>query len=135
MAGLWGNHAYEAVYIMTYHDDRGEQLSGERTYTLRLEPPPPVGAFWSLTMYDTPTLYLIENELDRYSIGDRTPGIIYGAGGSLTITISHAKPIDPLAAANWLPAPAGDFRPVLRMYEPTPAVLDGSYVVPAITRM
>jgi hypothetical protein len=23
MAGLWGNHAYEAVYIMTYHDDRG----------------------------------------------------------------------------------------------------------------
>jgi hypothetical protein len=135
MAGLWGNHAYEAVYIMTYHDDRGEQLRGVRTYTLRLDPPPPVGAFWSLTMYDTPNFYLIENELDRYSIGDRTPGIIYGADRSLTITISHTKPMDPLAAANWLPAPAGDFRPVLRMYEPTRAVLDGSYVVPPITRM
>ncbi len=32
------------------------------------------------------------------------------------------------------PAPRGDFRPVLRMYEPSPAVLDQSYVVPAITR-
>lgn len=34
----------------------------------------------------------------------------------------------------WLPAPAGDFRPVLRMYEPAPSVLDGTYVVPAIIR-
>jgi hypothetical protein len=135
MAGLWGNHAYEAVYIMTYHDDRGEQLTGARTYSLRLSPPPPVTAFWSLTMYDTPKFYLVENEIDRYSIGDRTPGIIYAADGSLTITISHARPTDPVAAANWLPAPAGDFRPVLRMYEPAPAVLDGSYVVPAITRI
>ena len=37
--GLWGNHAYEAVYIMTYVDDHGEQLNGDRTYTLRLDPP------------------------------------------------------------------------------------------------
>ena len=43
MGGLWGNHAYEAVYIMTYHDDHGDQLTGQHTYTLRLDPPPPVG--------------------------------------------------------------------------------------------
>ena len=28
IGGLWGNHAYEAVYIMTYHDDHGDQLTG-----------------------------------------------------------------------------------------------------------
>lgn len=97
--GLWGNHPYEAAYIMTYVDDQGEQLNGTHTYTIRLDPTPPVSAL-----------------------------------SSLTITISHEEPKDLTAKANWLPAPRGDFRPVLRMYEPSPAVLDQSYVVPAITR-
>ncbi len=134
LGGLWGNHAYEAVYIMTYHDDHGDQLSGEHTYTVRLDPPPPVGAFWSLTMYDVPNYYLTANPINRYSLGDRTPGIVYANDGSLTITISHERPSDPTALANWLPAPAGEFRPVLRMYEPAPEVLQQKYLVPAITR-
>ena len=133
--GLWGNHAYEAVYIMTYHDDHGDQLTGERTYTLRLDPPPPVRAFWSLTMYDVPNFFLVANEINRYSIGDRTPGIVYADDGSPTITISRSRPADPTAAANWLPAPAGDFRPVLRMYEPAPEVLNQTYSVPPMTRV
>ena len=134
MGGLWGNHAYEAVYIMTYHDDQGDQLTGQRTYTLRLDPPPPVGAFWSLTMYDVPHFFLVANDISRYSIGDRTPGISYADDGSLTITLSHARPADPTAAANWLPTPAGDFRPVLRMYEPAPEVLNQTYTIPPIVR-
>lgn len=134
LGGLWGNHAYEAAYIITYVDDRGEQLTGARTYTLRLAPPPPVSAFWSLTMYSVPDFFLVENPIGRYSIGDRTPGLVREADGSLTITISHERPTDESAAANWLPAPAGGFRPVMRMYEPDPAVLDGSYVFPPITR-
>ncbi|MFJ4998160.1 DUF1254 domain-containing protein [Microbacterium sp. NPDC088619] len=132
--GLWGNHAYEAAYIMTYVDDLGDQLTGSRTYTLHLDPTPPVGAFWSLTMYDVPNFFMVENPIDRYSIGDRTQGIVYEPDGSLTITISHSEPVDPRARANWLPSPAGDFRPVLRMYEPAEAVLDRSYEVPAIVR-
>ncbi len=134
MGGLWGNHAYEAVYIMTYHDDQGDQLTGDRTYALRLDPPPPVGAFWSLTMYDVPNFFLVANDINRYSLGDRTPGIVYADDGSLTITISHAIPGNPTAAANWLPAPPGDFRPVLRMYEPAAEVLNQTYTVPPITR-
>ena len=133
--GLWGNHPYEAAYIMTYLDDHGEQLTGERTYTLHLDPTPPVGAFWSLTMYDVPNFYLVANPISRYSIGDRTPGLIYEDDGSLVITISATRPVDGKAASNWLPAPKGEFRPVLRMYEPAPAVLDRSYIVPAITRV
>ncbi|QNG18792.1 DUF1254 domain-containing protein [Rhodococcus triatomae] len=132
--GLWGNHAYEAAYIMTYLDDQGAQLTGAHTYTLRLDPTPPVGAFWSITMYSVPDFYLVDNPVDRYSIGDRTPGIVYDDDGALTITISHTAPDDPTARANWLPAPAGEFRPVLRMYEPDDSVLEQRYVVPAITR-
>lgn len=132
--GLWGNHAYEAAYIVSYVDDHGDQLTGERTYTLRLDPEPPVSAFWSLTMYSVPDFYLVENPIERYSIGDRTPGLVRDEDGALTITISHERPADERAAANWLPSPAGDFRPVMRMYEPAPAVLEGRYTVPAITR-
>lgn len=133
-AGLWGNHAYEAAYLMTYVDDTGAQLSGEAEYTLRLSPPPPVGAFWSLTMYSLPDFYLVANELDRYSIGDRTPGLVYDEDGGVTIRIGRRRPDDPRAAANWLPAPQGAFRPLLRMYIPGEELFDGGYRLPPITR-
>ncbi|QNE35203.1 DUF1254 domain-containing protein [Leifsonia shinshuensis] len=134
LGGLWGNHAYEAAYFPTYVDAAGEQLSGAHVYRLRLSPTPPVGAFWSLTMYDLPHYYLVENPIGRYSIGDRTPGIVYDDDGGLTITISAARPADATAAANWLPAPEGEFRPLLRMYAPGAAVLDGGYRLAPIER-
>lgn len=135
LGGLWGNQAFEAAYIATYVDDRGEQLTGEHRYELRLDPTPPVGAFWSLTMYDVPDYYLVDNVIDRYSIGDRTPGIVREPDGSLVITISRDEPTEPTARANWLPAPAGAFRPILRMYEPDASVLSQDYLVPSITRV
>lgn len=134
-AGLWGNHAYEAAYIMTYVDINDEQLTGSRSYQLRLPTLPPVDAFWSLTMYSLPNFYLVENPINRYSVGDRTPGLVYDADGGLTLTISHDRPTDATAAANWLPSPSGEFRPILRMYEPREAVLDQSYTLPPITRI
>jgi hypothetical protein len=134
IGGLWGNHPYEAAYIMTYVDDRGEQLNGAHTYRLRLQPTPPVRAFWSLTMYSVPNFYLVDNPINRYSIGDRTAGTVLDDDGALTITISRDRPASEQETANWLPSPAGDFRPVLRMYEPDPSILDGGYDFPAITR-
>jgi hypothetical protein len=133
-AGLWGNHGYEADYELAWRDADGELLDGARTYELRLETPPPVDAFWSLTMYDTPTFYLVANPIDRYSIGDRTPGLHVAHDGSITITMSAASP-GPEREANWLPAPAGTFRPILRMYQPRADVLDGTYRLPAIVRV
>jgi hypothetical protein len=69
-------------------------------------------------MYDLPEFFLVANPIDRYSIGDRTPGLRYGEDGSLTITIQHDQPQGPTQRANWLPAPQGDFRPALRIYNP-----------------
>ncbi len=120
---------------MTYVDDRGQQLNGGSTYRLTLSPTPPVGAFWSLTMYDVPQFFLVDNPMGRYSNGDRTPGTIRDADGGITITIGAEEPADPLARANWLPAPEGDFRPVLRMYTPGSSVFDGTYRIPAIERI
>ncbi|WP_406449708.1 DUF1254 domain-containing protein [Streptomyces sp. NBC_00876] len=133
--GLWGNHGYEAVYAQTFHDADGAQLSGAHRYELRFEEPPPVDAFWSVTMYETPDYYLVANPAGRFSVGDRTPGIVYAGDGSLTLHISRERPADPVAAANWLPAPEGDFRPMCRLYMPQRAVLDGKYEIPVIRRI
>ena len=129
--GLWGNHGYEAAYPMTYTDADGDQLDGRNRYTLRFDQDPPVDAFWSITMYDLPDFYLVANPIDRYSIGDRTPGLRRDTDGALTIVIQHDQPDDP---SNWLPAPAAPFRPLMRLYQPRPAVLDGSYQIPPITK-
>jgi len=132
--GLWGNHGYEAVYAQAFTDIDGGQLIGDNTYAVTFTRLPPVDAFWSVTLYDIPRYYLVANPIDRYSIGDRTPGIRYGQDGVFTITISAGEPADPTARANWLPAPADPYRLVLRLYIPGHAVLDGSYPFPKINR-
>jgi hypothetical protein len=129
--GLWGNHGYEAAYPMTYTDADGDQLDGRNHYTLTFTQDPPVDAFWSITMYDLPDFYLVANPIDRYSIGDRTAGLRRDEDGSLTIVIQHEPPAD---ISNWLPAPADPFRPIMRLYQPRAAVLDGSYQIPPITK-
>jgi len=132
--GLWGNHGYEAVYAQVFQDADGNLLDGAKQYTITFPEPPPVDAFWSLTMYDTPDYYLVDNPIGRHSIGDRTPGLQYDDDGSLTLYLQHDVPEDVVAKANWLPAPEGDFRPLLRLYQPGDAILDGSYVLPPIVR-
>ena len=130
-AGLWGNHGYEAAYPLTYVDAGGDQLDGRIAYTITFSPQPPVDAFWSLTMYNLPDFYLVENPIGRYSIGDRTQGLRFDSDGGLTIVIQHQQPAD---TSNWLPAPAAPFRPILRLYQPRPAVFDGTYQPPPIRR-
>ena len=104
--GLWGNHGYEAAYAMTYVDTDGEPLDGAQRYTLRFDEPPPVNAFWSITMYDIPEFFLVANPIDRYSIGDRTPGLRHDDDGSLTSCSSTTTPATPSAATGCPPRPA-----------------------------
>jgi hypothetical protein len=132
--GLWGNHAYEATYAQVFEDDHGVQLNGAHRYSITFRELPPVDQFWSITMYDLPNYYLPANPINRYSIGDRTPGVVYADDGSLTIYLQRDAPADATARANWLPTPEGDFRPILRMYGPHPPILDGTYQLPPIAR-
>jgi hypothetical protein len=132
--GLWGNHGYEATYAMAWTDADGDPLDGaDSGYELRLSPPPPVDAFWSLTMYDASQFYLVANPIDRYSIGDRTGGLVTDADGSVTIYIQRDAPATG-KQSNWLPSPNGRFRPLMRMYQPRAEVLSGEYILPAITK-
>ncbi|BEP71222.1 MULTISPECIES: DUF1254 domain-containing protein [unclassified Variovorax] len=125
----------EATYPMAWHDAAGEPLTGQRRYTLRFAPDalPPVDAFWSLTMYDTRDYMLVDNPIDRYAVGDRTPGLRRDADGGLTLHIQHARPEGEAARANWLPAPEGRFYLCLRAYVPRAELLDGRYQLPPLT--
>jgi len=134
-AGLWGNHGYEAAYAMVYVDSDGNMLDGAHRYELHFDREPPVNAFWSATMYDNHRFFLVANPINRYSIGDRTPGLRRDDDGGLTIVMQHDEPDDPARRVNWLPTPGGGFRPILRMYQPDGAVFDGRYTLPPIQRV
>jgi hypothetical protein len=132
--GLWGNHGYEATYAMAWTDADGDPLDGaECRYELRFSPTPPVDAFWSLTMYDASDFYLVANAIGRYSIGDRTAGLVTDDDGSVTIYIQRDPP-DEGKRSNWLPTPDGRFRPLMRMYQPRDEILNAEYTLPAITK-
>lgn len=122
------NPVSEALYPVCEVDADGRQLDGSmHSYRLTFGAGslPPVNAFWSLTAYHAQGL-LVANEMGRYAIGDRTPGLSYRPDGSLTIDIG-AQP--PRARANWLPVPAGPFRLMLRLYRPTAVEWDPPPVV------
>ncbi|MEV6753956.1 DUF1254 domain-containing protein [Streptomyces sp. NPDC051214] len=131
---LWGEHGYEAACALAWEDGDGRPLEGEQSYTLRFEKPPPVDAFWSVTMYGLPDRQLVADPVERHSIGDRTPGLSYDDDGSLTLLLQPQRPADDKTAANWLPTPEGRFRPILRMHTPRAAVFDGTYELPPIRR-
>jgi hypothetical protein len=99
---------------------------------------PQVNAFWSLSMYQKEPdgmLFFASNSINRYAIGDRTPGLKRDADGSLTISIQHEEPAYATERTNWLPAPSGDFHIVFRAYEPTAAFRDGRAPLPAVERL
>lgn len=127
MIGLYGQNETEAVYFSYQKDIAGNPLDGTKTYELKFEKMPPVSQFWSLTMYNLPQRLLVENPIDRYSIGDRTPNLIKDANGGVTITLSHENPGK---GKNWLPTPKGPFFMVMRMYGPGKSIIKGEWPRP-----
>ena len=127
MLGLLYNPGVVATYDVTFTDGTGTPLDGKNRYVLRLDPPPPVNAFWSLSMYSAETFLFVESAINRYSLGDRTEGLVYNDDGSLEIYLQHQEPTDPKKRANWLPAPRGPFYLALRHYSPQAPILNGDW--------
>jgi len=133
--GIYGNSREEAMYPIYQADANGEPLDASKhDYTLHFAPgqAPPAEAFWSLTMYQMPESLLYANEIDRYLVNSpMLPELVKDADGGVTIYVQHASP-GKAKEANWLPAPAGPFVAVLRLYLPGKAALDGSWTPPPL---
>jgi hypothetical protein len=136
--GLYGNSREEAFYPPYFVDSQGEQLDGAKHgYVLRFEKGqlPPAGAFWSFTMYDGPTQFLVANTLDRYLLNSTMlDSFQYGADGSLMFYVQKDSP-GAGKEANWLPAPDGPFYCIMRIYIPQPAVYEGRWNQPPLQRI
>jgi hypothetical protein len=137
--GIFGLEAAEATYFMGVADAAGETLGQGRRYRLRLPSGGlPADAFWSVTLYEflAEGQYMLPNPIDRYSIGDRTPGLVRNADGSLDIWIQPEPPVDPAQRANWLPSPPENkFYMNARIYQPPAEVLDPKWAMPAVERL
>ncbi|MFD0264676.1 DUF1254 domain-containing protein [Kitasatospora indigofera] len=135
--GLYGLPVEEAWYGGWVADSEGNRPpnAADRDYVLRFAPGalPPAEFFWSATMYALPDRLLVDNPLGRWSIGDRTPGLVRDPDGGLTLYIQVKRPADAEHSANWLPAPDGPFSIVLRLYGPDRSVLDGDWTLPELT--
>jgi hypothetical protein len=130
---LYLNSPIEAMYPKALEDLDGNLLSGENKYVIHFDADkiPPVDAFWSVTMYNSKFL-LVENKIDRYNIGDRTPGLKYNDDGSLDIFIQHEAPDD---TANWLPSPPDSFYLINRLYNPQESALTGDWVPSGVEKI
>lgn len=133
MKGLGALEAGETIYAMADFDATGEALDGGRAYELRFAAGalPPADAFWSVSMYGADRFF-VPSPTGRHAIGDRTRGLEPEPDGGLVIAIGAARPA--ARAANWLPAPAGPFYLILRVYHPRTEFLEGRYVIPPVVR-
>jgi hypothetical protein len=130
--GLGGHYAVENRSYMALSDSQRGALSGKHELCMKFDADnlPPCDAFWSLTAYGM-DLYLVENEINRYSIGDRTPDLHRDDDGGLTVILSAQRPQRP---GNWLPVPSGPYMLGMRVYEGHSSVFDCDWFPPPLTR-
>jgi hypothetical protein len=126
MKGLYGNSIEEAWY-------GGYVCDGSKPSTVHFTKAnlPPAKFFWSMTMYTLPDRFLYANPINRYSIGDRTKGLVYGKDGSLDIHVSNASPGKD-KESNWLPAPPSKCSLIARVYGPSKAAMTGAWKLPPL---
>jgi hypothetical protein len=118
------------AYVMATMDKNGNWLDGANTYKLHVPAVVPAKLFWSATVYDNETRCFIENKED---IADRSSmmDLRKNPDGSVDIYFS------PKAAQgyekNWIPTvPGKGWFTVFRLYGPTEAYFDRSWLLPDI---
>jgi hypothetical protein len=135
--GLGANRPQDAVYPTSMKDAEGRKYSGANKYVMHFPKGqlPPVTGFWSLTMYNS-EYFFVANPLNRYSISARQ-NLKSNPDGSTDLYIQNESPGKD-KESNWLPAPAGDFVLMLRMYWPnekSPSIINGTWKIPPVKKV
>ena len=105
------------VYLEASKDKSGAWLDGGKTYTIRVDPAPPVRQFWSITLYDNVTRGPLVTPQGAADISSRKPDLVKNADGSVDVTFG---PVRPEGAANWIQTtPGKGWFAYFRFYGPT----------------
>jgi hypothetical protein len=135
LGGLAALPRIEAIYVSATKDGEGRPLNGAKSWRVKMPGNLPVGAFWSLTMYEQAPdgrLFFVPNDLNRFAVGDRSQHLRPERDGSIELFVQHGKPSGE-RVVNWLPAPKGKFVLMFRAYLPGAPLLDGSLRLPPVT--
>jgi hypothetical protein len=135
--GLGANRPQDAIYPTSQKDAEDHANDGANKYVMHFPRGqlPPVHGFWSVTMYDD-KYFFVSNPLNRYSISPRQ-NLKTNPDGSTDLYIQKDSP-GADKESNWLPAPAGRFILMLRMYWPNesdPSIIDGSWKIPPVQKV
>lgn len=131
--GLGANLPEDAIYPLNLADETGKPLDGANNYTIHFDKgaPPPVNAFWSVTLYDNDG-FQVANSLNRFAVSSWMP-FKTNADGSLDLYFQNESP-GADKEANWLPAPKGAFNLTMRLYAPKSDALTGKWNPPPVMK-
>ena len=134
-SSMYQNTSAETQYNLRELDADGKPFDGNSSYTITFPKGqiPPVKGFWSLTLYND-LKFFHANPLNRFSLGTKNKTLKYAPDGSLTLYLGAKSP-GTENEANWLPAPAGPFSLILRLYWPEASVLQGKWTPPDIKKI
>jgi hypothetical protein len=135
--GLGANRPQDAVYPTSQKDAEDKAYDGASKYVIHFDKGrlPPAKGFWSITMYDS-SYFFVANPINRYSISARQ-NLKSNPDGSVDLYIQKETP-GAGKESNWLPAPAGKFQLMMRLYWPDesdPSILDGSWTIPPVKKV
>ena len=135
--GLGANRPQDAVYPTSLKDAEDRAYDGADKYVMHFAKGelPPVEGFWSVTMYNA-EYFFVANPISRYSISPRQ-NLKPNPDGSVDLCIQKDSPGADWES-NWLPAPAGKFILMLRMYWPdetAPSIIDGTWTIPPVKKV
>ncbi|WP_179040130.1 DUF1254 domain-containing protein [Rhizobium leguminosarum] len=120
-------------YLISIKDKAGYDFDGSKTYRLAVPADVPVKQYWSLTAYDRETHALIRN-MDRASRSSQIADLKKNKDGTVDIFLGPKAPKG--EEANWIPTdPERKFEVMFRLYAPTKALFDKSWVLPDLERM
>jgi hypothetical protein len=131
--GLGANVPEDAIYPLNLADDTGKPLDGANNYAIHFDKgeAPPVGAFWSITLYDNDG-FQVANPLNRFAVSSWMP-FAYNPDGSLDLYFQNESP-GAGKEANWLPAPKGPYNLTMRLYAPKADALTGKWNPPPVMK-
>jgi hypothetical protein len=103
-------------------------LSGSNQYKIHVLANPPVGQFWSLTVYVEATRQMIVNNEKKVDVSSNDTSLVKNGDGSWDIYIGPEAPKG--LEKNWVQTNKGSgWFPMFRFYAPTEPFFNKSWVL------
>ncbi len=113
-------------YAITYLDTKDQPFDGAETYKMSIPANPPVGNFWAVTVYDTQTRSMLQNNQKSPSVDSIMEGVKKNSDGSFTIYFGPKAPKG--YENNWVETiPGKSWFVILRMYSPLKPWIDQTW--------